>query len=144
MNIFQKAIKEAKDLDTAINSYKTPEFRNPIPPPNPNPNYIPPAFNKPTPPPPPKTGSKVKAKKATCTYETPCGWCTKWDKKCDNKIGCGDENKLKRGIGIKMRPLDEAFNPCSECAHEDLDLPICDSCNISNGFKYFEGWENTK
>ena len=23
-----------------------------------------------------------------CTYATPCGWCTKWDKKCDNKIGC--------------------------------------------------------
>ena len=21
-----------------------------------------------------------------CTYETPCGWCTKWDKKCDEKI----------------------------------------------------------
>ncbi len=21
-----------------------------------------------------------------CTYETPCGWCTKWDKKCDSKI----------------------------------------------------------
>lgn len=23
-----------------------------------------------------------------CTYETPCGWCAKWDKKCDKKIGC--------------------------------------------------------
>lgn len=22
-----------------------------------------------------------------CTYETPCGWCVKWDKKCDRKIG---------------------------------------------------------
>ena len=21
-----------------------------------------------------------------CTYKTPCGWCTKWDKKCDTKI----------------------------------------------------------
>lgn len=20
-----------------------------------------------------------------CTYETPCGWCTKWDKECDEK-----------------------------------------------------------
>ena len=19
-----------------------------------------------------------------CVYETPCGWCSKWDKKCDN------------------------------------------------------------
>ena len=23
-----------------------------------------------------------------CTYSTPCGWCAKWDKKCDKKIGC--------------------------------------------------------
>lgn len=23
-----------------------------------------------------------------CPYETPCGWCSKWDKKCDKKIGC--------------------------------------------------------
>ena len=50
----------------------TPKFSNPTPPPNPNPNY--------TPPPTVKT---------TCPYETPCGWCTKWDKKCDKKIGCG-------------------------------------------------------
>lgn len=21
-----------------------------------------------------------------CIYETPCSWCTKWDKKCDKKI----------------------------------------------------------
>ena len=20
-----------------------------------------------------------------CVYETPCGWCSKWDKKCDQK-----------------------------------------------------------
>ena len=20
-----------------------------------------------------------------CVYETPCGWCSKWDKKCDRK-----------------------------------------------------------
>lgn len=35
-----------------------------------------------------------------CTYSTPCGWCTKWDKKCDKKIGCGDE-KLQRGLRAK-------------------------------------------
>lgn len=22
----------------------------------------------------------------SCTYKTPCGWCAKWDKKCDRKI----------------------------------------------------------
>ncbi len=26
-----------------------------------------------------------------CNYETPCGWCTKWDKKCDKKIGGGND-----------------------------------------------------
>ena len=35
-----------------------------------------------------------------CTYETPCGWCTKWDKKCDKKIGC-DDNKPQRGLRAK-------------------------------------------
>lgn len=24
---------------------------------------------------------------SNCIYETPCGWCSKWDKKCDRKIG---------------------------------------------------------
>jgi hypothetical protein len=60
---------------------QTPEFRKPTPPPppptsgsnahKPNPNYVPPA-----------------SVKKSCQYETPCGWCCKWDKKCDEKIGC--------------------------------------------------------
>lgn len=32
-----------------------------------------------------------------CPYSTPCGWCCKWDKKCDKKIGCGDD-KPQRGL----------------------------------------------
>ena len=28
----------------------------------------------------------------TCQYSTMCGWCTKWDKKCDRKIGCEKSN----------------------------------------------------
>ena len=24
--------------------------------------------------------------KTDCCYRTPCGWCSKWDKKCDKKI----------------------------------------------------------
>ena len=31
-----------------------------------------------------------------CNYETPCGYCTKWDKKCDKKIGDGDDSKPTR------------------------------------------------
>lgn len=47
----------------------------------PNPNYIP-----------------LASVKKPCCYETPCGWCTKWDKKCDKKIGC---EKPKRGLRAK-------------------------------------------
>ena len=36
-----------------------------------------------------------------CIYSTPCGWCAKWDKKCDKKIGCGD-NKPQRGLRAKV------------------------------------------
>ena len=64
---------------------ETPEFRSKVPMPpvkppkpptsgsnavKPNPNYVPPA-----------------SVKRSCPYELPCGWCTKWDKKCDKKIG---------------------------------------------------------
>ena len=38
-----------------------------------------------------------------CTYETPCGWCTKWDKKCDKKIGRKKDKDLrdiKSGKGL--------------------------------------------
>ena len=36
-----------------------------------------------------------------CTYETPCGWCTKWDKKCDRKIP-------ERGQREKCNLVDDA------------------------------------
>ena len=36
-----------------------------------------------------------------CVYETPCGWCSKWDKKCDEKINITN-NKISE----------------SECEHE--------------------------
>ena len=77
--IFAKAIKEAEILDAALTECKTPKFRKSTPPPapKPNPNYTPPP-----------------SAKTTCTYETPCGWCTKWDKKCDKKIG-GNQPSLK-------------------------------------------------
>ena len=44
MNILKKWIKEVKELDAALAEYKTPEFSKPTAPPNPNPNYKPPAF----------------------------------------------------------------------------------------------------
>lgn len=29
-----------------------------------------------------------------CTYRTPCGWCSKWDKECDRKIGTATPTKI--------------------------------------------------
>lgn len=39
---------------------------------------------------PPNVGSSVQTPKSPCIYETPCGWCTKWDKKCKLKIRYGE------------------------------------------------------
>lgn len=36
-----------------------------------------------------------------CVYETPCGWCSKWDKKCDRKVP-------ERGQREKCNPIDDA------------------------------------
>ena len=76
---------------------QTPEFRKPSAPPppptsgsnavKPNPNYIPPA-----------------SVKKSCPYELPCGWCTKWDKKCDKKIGS------ERGQRVNINPIDDAMD----------------------------------
>lgn len=43
-----------------------------------------------------------------CIYETPCGWCSKWDKECDKKIGTAtlakistnqfDENNVRNSV----------------------------------------------
>lgn len=37
-----------------------------------------------------------------CIYETPCGWCSKWDKKCDRKAP-------ERGQRAKCNPVDDAI-----------------------------------
>jgi hypothetical protein len=44
-----------------------------------------------------------------CAYSTPCGWCCKWDKKCDKKIGCSNE-KPQRGLRVKINPIDDALD----------------------------------
>lgn len=31
-----------------------------------------------------------------CIYSTPCGYCIKWDKKCDKKIGCGTNHDVPK------------------------------------------------
>jgi hypothetical protein len=75
---------------------QTPKFSYTTPPPpptsgsnavKPNPNYVPPA-----------------SVKTSCLYELPCGWCTKWDKKCDKKIG------PERGQRVNINPVGDAID----------------------------------
>ena len=43
---------------------------------------------------------------SNCVYETPCGWCSKWDKKCDKVI----DSKINSDINNPIDKLD--------CSHE--------------------------
>lgn len=74
-----------------------------------------------------------------CPYETPCGWCSKWDKKCDRKIP-------ERGLRAKINPIDEAiswtYGKCLGCTNQGWDMPQCEDCNPENNFKYFQAKEN--
>ena len=63
-----------------------------------------------------------------CTYSTPCGWCTKWDKKCDKKIGCGD-NKPQRGLRVKVNQIDDACD-IQEYIKQKLEKPREDKSYI--------------
>ena len=115
MNLLKETIRKAKEYDTLIESFKTPKFRKPTPPPAPNPNYTPPP-----------------SAKKTCTYETPCGWCTKWDKKCDKKIG---------GY-LTVNPDDKTSKaPCFRCESYEYGDPKCPTCKKEN-YKYFETKRN--
>lgn len=42
-----------------------------------------------------------------CVYETPCGWCSKWDKKCNKKIP-------ERGQRTKCNPVDDIIDDIGE------------------------------
>ena len=42
-----------------------------------------------------------------CIYETPCGWCSKWGKKCDNKIP-------ERGQRAKSNQIDDIIDDIGE------------------------------
>lgn len=69
-----------------------------------------------------------------CPYETPCGWCTKWDKECDRKIGNSTPQK---------RPYEDLFKLCYDCARRGpRNMSECKDCDTSNGFKYFTAKEN--
>lgn len=74
-----------------------------------------------------------------CIYETPCGWCTKWDKKCDKKISIRGSEMCNSKHG-HWKLLDECSNEgvyCSVCskkvyktdyANQKLKSKYCPNC----------------
>ena len=54
-----------------------------------------------------------------CTYATPCGWCTKWDKKCDKKIG------------PDIMPILKMPDHVAENIIEDVKNRMYESCGVS-------------
>ena len=79
--------------------HQTPEYRRPTAPP------------QPTVPPMPQV-TKPKQPNKDCAYSTPCGWCTKWDKKCDRKIRHGKDKDLrciKAGHGLHCTDVSKLF-----------------------------------
>ena len=54
-----------------------------------------------------------------CIYETPCGWCSKWDKKCDKKTP-------ERGQRAKCNPVDDTIDDDGkEYLNETLTNKMC-------------------
>lgn len=66
-----------------------------------------------------------------CIYSTPCGYCTKWDKKCDKKIGCSND-KSHRGLRANANVYDEAITPCVSCEKRGVDIDHCCICWAHN------------
>ena len=64
-----------------------------------------------------------------CRYITDCGWCWKWDKKCDKKIGSTSEAPKK------------TQSPCLRCESYEYGDPKCPTCK-KEGYKYFEEKRN--
>ena len=60
-----------------------------------------------------------------CIYETPCGWCAKWDKECDKK-------KPIRGNRIKINPIDDAAPYKHSGDNYGLNIKECNGRNCSS------------
>ena len=70
-----------------------------------------------------------------CAYSTPCGWCTKWDKKCDKKIGNTTISEaMLKSINDNSHSLS-----CYKCVHYMEISSVCSDCHPI--FKNFEAKE---
>ena len=60
-----------------------------------------------------------------CVYETPCGWCSKWDKKCDRKL---PEQKTKSNLADDFDTV-KAIHANKLCSSESEHEWEC--CGVS-------------
>ncbi len=50
-----------------------------------------------------------------CVYETPCGWCSKWDKKCDQKTPEQEQGKINFVDTATNKTCQSEFDHDWEC-----------------------------
>lgn len=66
----------------------------------------------------------------TCVYKTPCGWCSKFDKECDSKIG----HFQGEPINISL-----VYKKCFNCINYQKKIEgLCKECNPKNNYAEFE------
>lgn len=75
-----------------------------------------------------------------CTYSTPCGWCAKWDKKCDKKIGGYPtvSDKVQKKTVFKTPNA----SPCSSCTENAKIFSLCAECGGAPDYKLFKSKEH--
>lgn len=64
-----------------------------------------------------------------CVYETPCGWCSKWDKECDKKIHKPTESVNDLSTHIIKKCESESDHEWEGCSISTTEINyICKKC----------------
>lgn len=53
-----------------------------------------------------------------CVYETPCGWCSKWDKKCNKKTPEHEQGQKRSHVDDSSKEADAVRICMTESDHE--------------------------
>lgn len=72
----------------------------------------------------------------TCVYKTPCGWCSKFDKECNGKIG-----------HFQGKPIDIPliYAKCFSCINYPSETNgLCKGCSPRNGYANYENIKEYK
>ena len=65
-----------------------------------------------------------------CVYETPCGWCSKWNKKCDKKTP-------ERGLRAKCNLIDDVMDDSLKEVYVSLGRIAYTLEEIKKNLKYY-------